>query len=65
MTSANHASQNSKMEFGRDPSPRNQFRYTFEDKLEEEVTSAKHASQNSKMEFGKGPKPAKSVSVYF
>ena len=54
MTSAEHAGQTSKMEFGGDPSPPNQFRYTFEDKLEEEMTSAKHSSQTSEMEFGGG-----------
>ena len=54
MTSAEHASQSSKIELGRDPSPPNEFRYTFEDKLEEEMTSAKHASQTSKMELGRG-----------
>ena len=45
------------MDFGRDPSPPNQFRYTFEDQLDEEMTSADHASQISKMEFGRNPRP--------
>ena len=38
-------------------SPPNQIRYTYEDKLEEDLTSAKHASQPSQMEFGRGPSP--------
>ena len=41
------------MEFGRDPNPLNQFRYTFENKLEKEMTSAKHASQATKIELGR------------
>ena len=65
MTSANHTSQSSKMQFGSDQSPPNQFWYTFEDKLEEEAANTKHASQKTKMEFGSDPKSAKSVSVYF
>ena len=52
MTSAKHEGQTLKMEFGRDPSPPNQFRYTFDDKLEEEMTSAKDANQTSKIEIG-------------
>ena len=55
MTSTKHASQTSNMEIGSDPSPPNQFRYTFEDKLEDEITSAKHASQTSNMEIGRDP----------
>ena len=55
MTSAKHTSKTSKDEFGRDSSPPNPFRYTFEDKLEKKMTSAEHASQTSKMESGKGP----------
>ena len=39
------------MKFKRDRSPPNQLRYTFEDKLVEEMTSTKHAIQTSKMEF--------------
>ena len=65
MTSANHTSQSSKMEFGSDPSPPNQFWYTFEDKLEEEAANNKHASRKSKMDFGSDTKSAKSVSEYF
>ena len=45
MTSAKHASQNSKMAFGRDPS----------DSIEEEVPSANHASKSSDMELGRDP----------
>ena len=40
MASAKHASQTSKMEFARDPSLPNQFRYTFRDKLEDEIRRA-------------------------
>ena len=45
------------MEFGRVQSLPNWFRYTFEDKLEEEIPSAKHASQTSKMESRRDPSP--------
>ena len=53
------------MEFGRDPSPQNQFRYTFEDKLEEGMTNAKHASQTSKMEFGRDLSPPNQLRYTF
>ena len=55
MTNAKHEGKTWKIEFGRDPSQSNLFRYTFEDKLEEEMAGAKHASQDSKMEYPSPP----------
>ena len=55
MTSVKHGCQTAKMEFERDPSAPYQFRYTFEDALDEEIISANQASHKSKMELGRDP----------
>ena len=52
------------MEFGSDASPPNQFRYTFEDKLEEANDKRQAREPNLENGVWKGPTPAKSVSIH-
>ena len=53
------------MEFGRDSNLPNQFRYTFDDNHEKEMTTVKHSSRTSKMDFGNNLSPPKQFRYTF